>query len=75
MLEFDSAKTPLYLLFAIGAFSFSLGVVFTCAGKTLLRGGRWIYRTEKPRLFWFNIAVSYLIGILLMGIALTVLFG
>jgi RsiW-degrading membrane proteinase PrsW (M82 family) len=66
----DSHPTdhPLYLvLFGIALLVFA--VISTCTGKTLTRGGSILYRAQKPKTFWWRVALLFLGGVFLFGLA------
>ena len=57
-----------YIYLILGIFFFSGGVVSTCIGKTWApHAGRTIYRAKEPSMFWWLVAMHYLIAVLFIG--------
>jgi hypothetical protein len=58
---------PPYIFLILGIISISAATVFTCTGKVWVRLNGWVYRTNEPKWFWYEVAVDYLIGIFFIG--------
>ncbi len=55
-----------------GVISISAAAVFTYMGKVWVRFNGWVYRDKEPRVFWGEVAILYLIGVVFIGAYLIV---
>ncbi len=74
MPDWYSLLRPPYIYLIFGVTFFSLGVVSICTGKASARYS-WVYRTQEPTLFWWVVAIYYLVGVLFIGIFLYKVYG
>lgn len=63
----DSDLRPAYGLLIFGFVSLLIGVIATFTGEAWGRFGRVTYRTKQPTEFWWEVVLSYLIGIGFIG--------
>jgi hypothetical protein len=65
--DLNSLLKPPFIFLILGIFFTSAAVVYTCMGKVWVRFNGWVYRTEEPRVFWGEVIVYYLGGLLFLG--------
>lgn len=58
---------PPYGFIFMGIFFIVMGSIYMSMGRAYVRFSGWVYRTEKPRTFWGEIAMYYVIGAGLVG--------
>ncbi len=51
----------------VGVVFFLWAVLGMCTGKMFARSGRPTTRSEDPNMFWLLVAVSFLVGVSLIG--------
>jgi len=59
-----------YIFLILGFISFIAVVVWTNTGKAWIRFHGWVYRTQEPKRFWWEVTMDCLIGIIFFGIFL-----
>jgi hypothetical protein len=64
----DLFSNPPYVLLILGFASILAAVVSVCTGKTFYRG--LVYRAKDPSEFWWLVAISFLGGVLFVGMFL-----
>jgi hypothetical protein len=55
-------KSP-YLFLILGGISLSAALVWTYTGKVWIRFHGWLYRSEEPGWFWWQVSLYCLIGV------------
>lgn len=58
---------PPHIFLILGILSVSAATVFASTGKVLVRFSGWLYRAKQPGLFWWNVALYYLVGVFFIG--------
>ena len=67
MPELKSLLKPPYIFLILGVISICAATVFTCTGKVWVRFNGWVYRAQRPRSFWVEVLLYYLVGIWFVG--------
>lgn len=58
---------PPYIFLIIGFIFFSAGVASTLSGRVWVRFSGWVYRSEEPKWFWWEVALDYAVGVFFIG--------
>lgn len=67
MPDLGSLLRPPYIFLILGVASISAATVFIFSGKAWVRFSGWVYRANKPRAFWGEVAAYYFVGICFIG--------
>ena len=54
--------TPPYAYLIAGMVFLSIGAISTNSGRVWVRFHGWLYRSEEPKTFWWNVASYSMIG-------------
>jgi hypothetical protein len=75
MPDWDSLLRPPNGFLTVGVISISGAVFFAYTGKVWVRFSGWVYREEKPRVFWGEVAAYFLVGVFFVGYFLYKVYG
>lgn len=67
MRDWNSPIESTYLFLILGCISISAALIWTYTGKAWVRFHGWIYRSEEPNWFWWEVFLYYLVGIGFIG--------
>jgi hypothetical protein len=70
MADLFGLRSPRYGLLTFGIFLIALAMFYTYTGKAYARFHGWVYRADDPKGYWLEVAVSYLLGLGLIGLFL-----
>jgi len=73
--DLSSLLRPPYLFLILGVIAVSASVIFTFTGKVWVRFNGWVYRIEKPKAFWGEVAAYFFIGVFFIGLSLSIIAG
>jgi hypothetical protein len=62
MTDWNSPIKSPYLFLVLGCLSFSAALVWTFIGKAWVRFYGWVYRSEEPKWFWWEVFLDCVVG-------------
>jgi RsiW-degrading membrane proteinase PrsW (M82 family) len=71
--DWNSPIRSPYFYLVVGLIAFSAAVIWTCTGKAWIRFHGWVYRAREPKRFWWEVAMDCLIGVIFIGIFLSLI--